>query len=93
MNLFSMTRMRIKKEYDFSDGKRGPVVQAKGKTRITIHLDKDVLAAFRDKAELLGRGYQTLINQALCEYLSIQSRPVDSETLRRIIREELDKAN
>lgn len=83
----------MKKEYDFSDGKRGPVIPTKGKTRITIHLDNDVLATFRDKAEKLGRGYQTLINQTLREQLAIESRPVDSETLRRIIREELDKAN
>jgi uncharacterized protein (DUF4415 family) len=83
----------MKKEYDFSKAKRGPVIPAKGKTRITIHLDNDVLAAFRDKAEKLGRGYQTLINQSLREHLAIESRPVDSETLRRIIREELDKVN
>ena len=35
----------MKKEYDFSRGKRGPVLPiAKGKTRITIRLDEDLVA-------------------------------------------------
>ena len=51
----------MKKEYDFSQGKRGAVVNTRGKTRITIHLDNDVIEAFRAKAENEGRGYQTLI--------------------------------
>jgi len=37
----------MRKEYDFSKGKRGAVVKApKGKTGITIRLDDDVLAWF-----------------------------------------------
>ena len=83
----------MKKEYDFSKGKRGAVIKNRGKTRITIHLDDDVIDAFREKAEEAGRGYQTLINNALREYLSTTSTPVDSKTLRRILREELNKAN
>ena len=83
----------MKKEYDFSKGKRGAVIKNRGKTRITIHLDDDVIDAFREKAEEAGRGYQTLINNALREYLSTTSKPVDSKTLRRILREELNKAN
>ena len=83
----------MKKDYDFSNGKRGAVVKARGKTRITIHLDDDVIDAFRAKAEESRRGYQTLINEALREYLASASKPVDSETLRRILREELHKAN
>jgi hypothetical protein len=35
-------------------------------------------------------GYQTFINLALREYLS--RRPVDEETLRRVLREELHAA-
>jgi hypothetical protein len=35
----------MKREYDFSNGKRGPVVPLpKGKTRITIRLDEEVIA-------------------------------------------------
>ena len=83
----------MKKEYDFSKGKRGAVIMTRGKTRITIHLDDDVIDAFRIKAEDVGRGYQTLINDALREYLSSASKPVDSKTLRRILREELNKTS
>jgi hypothetical protein len=35
-------------EYDFSKGKRGPVLPNKGKTRITIFIDTDILEWFRD---------------------------------------------
>jgi len=83
----------MKKEYDFSAGKRGAVIRNRGKTRITIHLDNDVLEAFRHKAETAGCGYQTLINEALRHHLSVSGKPVDSKTLRRILREELDKTS
>ena len=81
----------MKKEYDFSKGKRGAVIPQVGKTRITIYIDNDVLEEFRDRADTKGRGYQTMINEALREYLSKTSRPVDEKTLRRVIREELEK--
>jgi uncharacterized protein (DUF4415 family) len=82
----------VKKEYDSDKGRRGPVIRPKGKTRITIFLDDDVLDGFRERAEVAGRGYQTMINEALRAYLSRTLRPVDEETLRRVIREELEKA-
>ena len=81
----------MKKEYDFSKGKRAAVIPQVGKTRITIYIDNDVLEEFRDRADTKGRGYQTMINEALREYLSKTSRPVDEKTLRRVIREELEK--
>ncbi|BAZ52356.1 hypothetical protein NIES4103_50160 [Nostoc sp. NIES-4103] len=67
-------------EYDFSEGKRGIIEPiSTGKTRITIHLDDEVLAWFRDQVHAAGGGnYQTLINDALREY--IQQR----EELERI---------
>lgn len=38
----------MKRQYDFSKGKRGPVIRVpRGKTRITIRLDEDVLQWFR----------------------------------------------
>jgi uncharacterized protein (DUF4415 family) len=78
----------MKSEYDFSGGKRGAVVPQPGKSRITIYIDNDTIEAFRQRAEREGTGYQTMVNQALREYLS---RPpaVDEEALRRVIREEL----
>jgi uncharacterized protein (DUF4415 family) len=81
----------MRREYDFSKAKRGPVVLQTGKTRITICLDDQVLEAFRDRADAAGRGYQTMINEALREYLGRSHDPVDADTIRRIVREELRK--
>jgi uncharacterized protein (DUF4415 family) len=80
----------MKKDYDFSDAKRGPVVPApSGKTRITIRLDEDVIAWFKDQVRQAGGGnYQTLINNALRDYIGSKEEPLE-ETLRRVIREEL----
>lgn len=80
----------MKKEYDFSKGKRGAVVRApKGKTRITIRIDDDILEWFRGEVDAAGGGsYQTLINAALREYLKQQQQPLE-ELLRRVVREEL----
>ena len=83
----------MKKEYDLSKGKRGPVARDTGKTRITIYLDDEILSAFRQKGDELGRGYQTLINDALRESLSKTDTAVDARTLRRILREELKKVS
>jgi uncharacterized protein (DUF4415 family) len=79
----------MRKEYDFSKGKRGAVVPQPGKTRITIYLDDQVLDAFRKRADAAGRGYQTMINEALRQYLGKSREPVDADTIRRIVREEL----
>ncbi|MDH3743545.1 MAG: BrnA antitoxin family protein [Acidobacteriota bacterium] len=84
----------MRKEYDFSKGKRGPVVQVpKGKTRITIRIDDDILAWFRDQVEQAGGGnYQTLMNVALREYIQGAAEPLE-KTLRRVLREELKRAS
>lgn len=79
-------------EYDFSNGVRGAVVDATGKTRITLYLDDVVLAAFRERAAQSGKGYQTLINEALRSSLSPEPTPLTIETLRRVLREELRAA-
>lgn len=81
----------MRKEYDFSKGKRGAVVKPSGKTRITIYVDDDVLEAFRKRADASGRGYQTMINEALRAALGQEAQGVDARTLRRIIREELSR--
>ncbi|MDP2794413.1 MAG: BrnA antitoxin family protein [Sulfurisoma sp.] len=82
----------MKAGYDFSKGKRGAVLPAKGKTRITLYLDDDVLAMFREQADKAGRGYQTLINEALRSIIAPEVTPVTIETLRRVLREELHAA-
>jgi len=81
----------MKKEYDFTKGKRGPVIRQRGKTRITIHIDNEVLEAFRKRADAEGRGYQTMMNEALLEHLGRAGERVSADTIRRIVREELRK--
>ena len=80
----------MKREYDFSSGRRGAVdPMPKGKTRITIRLDDEVIEWFRGQVEAAGGGnYQTLINAALREYIQHRVEPLE-ETLRRVVREEL----
>jgi len=86
--------VRGMKTYDFSKGKRGPVLPVPpGKERITIRLDTDILEYFRDAVERAGGGnYQTLINNALRAYIEGGQKPTIEETLRRVIREELRTA-
>ncbi len=80
----------MKDEYDFSSGKRGAIDKIPpGKTRITIRLDDDLIAWFRQQVEEQGGGnYQTLINQALQEYVQSRREPLE-RILRRVVREEL----
>lgn len=79
-------------EYDFSQGKRGAIDPTPlGKTRITIRLDEEVLEWFREQAHNAGGGnYQTMINEALRQHIQ-QSREPLEETLRRVVREELER--
>ncbi|ROM79355.1 hypothetical protein BK654_08325 [Pseudomonas brassicacearum] len=63
----------MKEEYDFSTAKRGSVASSKGKTRITIMLDDDVIEAARKCAESAGTGYQTVINNLLRQALISQT--------------------
>lgn len=74
----------MKREYDFSKGKRGPVVPVpRGKTRITIRLDKEVLDWFRSQVEAAGGGnYQTLINSALRDYVRETSSQIAEDVAR-----------
>ncbi len=84
----------MRKEYDFSKAKRGAAVRVpKGKTRITIRLDDDVVEWFKDRVEESGGGnYQSLINAALREHIGRSDEPLET-TLRRVLREELRSAN
>jgi len=84
----------MKREYDFREAKRGPVIATpKGKTRITIRLDADILAWFRNEVDRAGGGnYQTLINEALRQHIRREGDPLE-KTLRRVIREELRRAS
>lgn len=81
----------MRKEYDFSKTRRNPlsVAAAKGKTRITIRLDNDILDWFRNKVNESGGGnYQSLINQALRRSMTTAAEPLEA-VVRRMVREEL----
>ena len=80
----------MKDEYDFSRGTRGPIDPLPpGKTRITIRLDDDIIAWFREQVNAASGGnYQTLMNNALRAYIQQQQEPLEA-TLRRVVREEL----
>jgi uncharacterized protein (DUF4415 family) len=84
----------MRKEYDFAKAKRGAVVPVpKGKQRITIRLDDDVIAWFKSRVHDAGGGnYQSLINTALREHMRRTDEPLE-RTLRRVLREELRKAS
>ena len=79
----------MRKVYDFSKGKRGPVIPTAGKTRITIYLDNVVLKRFKAESQSTGKGYQTLINEMLKSYVGFGGEPITRELVRKIVREEL----
>lgn len=85
----------MRKQYDFSKGRRGPVIASPGKTRITIMLDDDVIEHFRSEAEAQGTGYQTMINAALRDAIAKPSKhpnkdgPVTVAVLRKVLRKVL----
>ena len=79
----------MKKVYDFSKGKRGAVIPTAGKTRITIYVDDAVIRHFKAQSGKTGKGYQTLINEALKSSLGLTEQPVTQELVRKIVREEL----
>jgi hypothetical protein len=76
----------MKREYDFSKGKRGAVIPVEpGKTRVTIRIDTRVLDYFRRLVNEAGGGnYQTLINDALREY-------IEGSRLETVVREAVRK--
>lgn len=84
----------MKAEYDFSQGIRGAIDPTpSGKTRITIRLDDQVLAWFREQVHIAGGGnYQTLINEALRQHVQESRQPLE-ETLRKVVREELERVS
>lgn len=81
----------MKREYDFKKAKRGQVIPQKGKTRITIYIDSDVVDKFRARADRAGYGYQTMINEALRQHIEKTDKPLNESIIRQVIREELDR--
>ena len=50
-------------------------------------IDDDVIEAFRTKAEASGRGYQSMMNEALRAAIDPESAPVTLRTLRAVLDE------
>ncbi len=75
---------------NFSKGKRGAIVKADpNKIRITIRLDGDIIEYFKKQVNDAGGGnYQTLMNDALRNYIQAETESLEA-TLRKVIREEL----
>ncbi|CAB1275748.1 conserved protein of unknown function [Candidatus Nitrosacidococcus tergens] len=61
-------------------------LQATEKERITIRIDKSIIAQFKVKAETTGGNYQSLINEVLKQYLLGESL---QDVVRRTIQQEL----
>ncbi len=89
----------MKKEYDFSKGRRGAVLEAPpgktrittGKTRITIRIDDDILRWFRTQVDKAGGGsYQTAMNEALRRFMESSENHLE-RAIRRVLREELSR--
>ncbi len=84
----------MKAKYDFSNARRGAVIQKGGKkVRITIRLDRDILEWFKSEVEKQGGGnYQTMLNDALRSYIEHEEQPLE-DILRRVVREEMTQVS
>lgn len=89
----------MRKEYDFSKGKRASVVphlaklqaeNSSGKVRITTYLDNDIVEWLKARGETEHKGYQTVLNEILRKQLTPE--PPITEVIRQVIREELKRA-
>ncbi|MGN0587129.1 MAG: BrnA antitoxin family protein [Oscillospiraceae bacterium] len=56
----------MREEYDFSNARKNPYAN-KLKHQITINIDSDVIAYFKDMSITSGIPYQTLINLYLSD--------------------------
>ena len=56
----------MRKEYDFSQGKRNPYVKRE-KKQITIRINEDTIDYCKKQAEKTGISYQNLINMYLTD--------------------------
>ncbi|CAA6819946.1 MAG: Unknown protein [uncultured Thiotrichaceae bacterium] len=82
------------KDLDFEDAKSVDKIPAlaklqaetNGKTRITIRIDNEVLSSFKAKAEERNGNYQTLINDALKQFLQGETL---AEVVKKTIKQEL----
>ena len=77
----------MKKAYDFSKGKRGAVIPTTGDAH--HYMDDAILKRFKAHSEKNGKGYQTLISEALKSHLGLTEQLVTQDLVRKFVREEL----
>jgi uncharacterized protein (DUF4415 family) len=77
----------MKKEYDFSKGKRVDPsrVDHDPRVMISIRINAFVLAELKQQAETLGVGYQTLISNILGRHVGRSSLSVEEKLLKKIL--------
>jgi uncharacterized protein (DUF4415 family) len=57
------------------------------KSRITIHLDADIVSYYKEMAENSPAGYQTLINQTLREIVDGERQPQTADLKNEILHD------
>jgi len=71
-----------------------PALAQRGKQRITIRLDQEIVGYFKQNAEHSETSYQTLINAALRSFVAQAKEERDLRSLvREVVREELQRAH
>lgn len=78
----------MKKEYDFSKGKRidPKRFDSDPKLMISLRLDPHVISLLRDEADALGIGYQTLIGDILKKHVEPDSISFEDKFFERIMK-------
>jgi uncharacterized protein (DUF4415 family) len=64
----------MRKEYDFTKSKKNPYSKAL-KQQVTMLVDKEAVAYFKELADETGIGYQLLINMFLRDCAESHKRP------------------
>ena len=73
----------MRKEYDFTNAKKNPYAK-RLKQQVTILLDKEAVAYFKDLAEETGVAYQVLINLYLKECAQMKKKlSFEGKTLKK----------
>ena len=77
----------MKKQYDFSKARRGPLLPPRSRTTpISLHIDDELIDWFRKRVnENCGGDYGDLINHALREYVDSHPDGLD-EAMRHALR-------
>ena len=73
----------------FSEGKRSAMIAFPVKTHVTIMFDGHIIESFRNRAKGSGRGYQTMIYEALRQAVDPESAPVTLRGLQKVLDERL----